>query len=171
MLLAKKRKKNSRQRGSTWHGWGRGQAHHKSAGNKGGRGNAGTGKRADTKKPSIWTTDYFGSKGFVRPRSEKIRGINIGYLEDRYHTLTREGIIRLDKGHSVIDLSELKVKKLLSTGNPSRKYRITVKYASQNAIEKIQAKGGEVILTGKKKGEAKDAELESNEETEKDINK
>ncbi len=45
-------KKNKRQRGLSSHGWGH-KKKHRGAGNRGGKGMAGTGKRADTKKPSI----------------------------------------------------------------------------------------------------------------------
>jgi len=62
-----KRTKRSRQRGSHTHGWGA-KKKHRGAGNRGGRGMAGTGKRADQKKPTImnlYGNEYFGKRGFL----------------------------------------------------------------------------------------------------------
>ncbi|MBS3122717.1 uL15 family ribosomal protein [Candidatus Woesearchaeota archaeon] len=144
-MPARRRRKTSRQRGTHTHGWGA-KKKHRGSGHRGGYGMAGTGKRADAKKPSIWNTDYFGSYGFVRPRSCVISGINISSFEENYSTLLSEGLIKEEQGFSVIDLSSLKMNKLLSCGTPTKKYKITADYASKNAIEKIKAKGGEVIL-------------------------
>ena len=76
-----KRKKNTRQRGSKTHGWGA-KKKHRGAGNRGGRGMAGSGKRAGQKKPTILTTygnSYFGKHGFHRPQKllSEIKTINI----------------------------------------------------------------------------------------------
>ncbi|MBI4453266.1 uL15 family ribosomal protein [Candidatus Woesearchaeota archaeon] len=144
-MPARRRRKTSRQRGTHTHGWGA-KKKHRGSGHRGGYGMAGTGKRADAKKPSIWKEDYFGKYGFVRPRSCGTQGINISYFEEKYQTLLNEGLIKEEQGFSVIDTSSFKMNKLLSCGTPTKKYRITTDYASKNAIEKIKAKGGEVIL-------------------------
>ena len=68
-MVVRKRKKNSRQHGSTTHGWGA-MKKHRGAGNRGGRGLAGTGKRADQMKPLHWKERYFGKLGF-RPGGNK----------------------------------------------------------------------------------------------------
>ena len=61
-MVAKKRKKNTRQRAGTTHGWGS-MKKHRGKGNKGGAGMAGTGKRGDAKKPAIWKNKkYFGKQ-------------------------------------------------------------------------------------------------------------
>lgn len=44
-----------------------------------------------------------------------------------------------------IDLSALGIKKLLGRGKVTKKIRVKVKYASSNAVEKIEDVGGEVI--------------------------
>ena len=51
-MVLNKRKKNSRMRGNTTHGYGS-MKKNRGAGNRGGRGMAGSGKRADQKKPTI----------------------------------------------------------------------------------------------------------------------
>ena len=74
-----KRKKVTKQRGSKTHGWGS-MKKHRGAGNRGGRGKAGTGKRADTKKPTIinlfGAKGYFGKKGFLQNNNTFSRNSN-----------------------------------------------------------------------------------------------
>src|SRR3989338_2684643 len=84
-MTINKRKKNTRQRGKTTHGWGA-RKKHRGAGNRGGRGMAGSGKRADQKKPSIlkeYGNTYFGKFGFKIPQKIKkqIKEINISTIE------------------------------------------------------------------------------------------
>ena len=131
-----KRKKVTRQRGSKTHGWGS-MKKHRGAGNRGGRGMAGTGKRADQMKPSIINNyglqNYFGKHGFKRPQHkiEKYRTINVGDLN-----FNREEINLQEEGYE----------KLLGKGKPNKKYYIKVKFCSQKAKEKIKRIGGEVSL-------------------------
>jgi large subunit ribosomal protein L15 len=127
------RKKNSRQRGSHTHGWGA-KKKHRGAGSRGGRGMAGTGKRGDAKKPSILKTKkYFGKHGF-RPKGQKkqARCVNIQDVELM--------------GKENINLKELGYNKLLGKGRPTRKYSISVEYATQKSIQKIEKAGGSVTL-------------------------
>ncbi len=142
-----KRKKNSRQRGSKTHGWGA-MKKHRGAGNKGGRGKAGTGKRSDCRKPSVWGIDkYFGKNGFTPIGGNKyVCACNIEMLEQQYQKLLKQGMIKEDKGAVTVDLQELGVEKLLSRGHPTKKWNITVKQASANAVEKIKEKGGLVTV-------------------------
>ncbi|MFH1439908.1 MAG: uL15 family ribosomal protein [Candidatus Woesearchaeota archaeon] len=144
-MTARKRKKNVRQRGSKTHGGGS-MKKRRGKGHRGGSGNAGTGKRADTNKPSIWNQDYFGSKGFVVPNKKRINGLNIAALEEKYNSFIKKGIIKEESDLSVVDFNKLNIGKLLSTGNPTKKYKIIVDQASGKAIEKINATGGEVIV-------------------------
>lgn len=130
--MKKKRKKKSRMRGSATHGWGA-RKKHRGAGNRGGRGMAGSGKRADQKKPSIlkeYGTSYFGKTGFHRPQKiiKKIKIINIQDLPKFKKT--------------EINLKELGYDKLLAKGIPDKKYKIKVKSFSKKAQEKIEKAGG-----------------------------
>mgnify|MGYP001613393106 CR=1 FL=1 len=131
-----KRKKKSRQRGSKTHGWGA-MKKHRGAGNRGGRGMAGSGKRADQMKTFIikkyGLQNYFGKHGFKRPQhsQEKYQTINVGDLN-----FEKEEINLQEKGYN----------KLLGKGKPNKKYHIKVKYCSQKAKEKIERIGGEVSL-------------------------
>ena len=68
-MTVNKRSKNTRQRGHTTHGWGS-MKKHRGKGHQGGAGMAGSGKRADSKKPSIWKDKrYFGKFGFIRSQN------------------------------------------------------------------------------------------------------
>ena len=131
-----KRKKNIRQRGNTTHGWGA-RKKHRGSGNRGGFGMAGTGKRADQKKPTVinlYGPGYFGRHGFKRKNTRKIVPINISGLE-KFKT-------------NKINLKKEGYNKLLGTGKVRDKYEITVEMASKKAINKIEATGGKIILTG-----------------------
>lgn len=128
-----KRKKNSRQRGLTTHGWGS-RKKHRGSGNRGGRGKAGTGKRAAQKKPGIMNVygpEYFGRRGFNIPQKvkKKVKAINIFDLPEQ------------DK----INLNEMGYDKLLGEGAVKRRYEITVKSFSKSAKEKIEKFGGKII--------------------------
>ena len=145
-MTVHKRRKNSRQRGSHTHGWGA-KKKHRGAGNRGGRGMAGTGKRADAKKPSIWKNKkYFGKFGF-KSKSKKIKAINLSYFEEKLDMLLADKKIEQKEGFYVIDLLPLGFNKLLGNGKITKKCKFKAKYASQKAIEKVKKSGGEIILT------------------------
>ena len=151
--MIKKRKKVSRYRGSKTHGCGS-MKKRRGAGNRGGRGMAGSGKRADQKKPSIlkeYGTAYFGKKGFAsRSNKIKIKSINIGDLENRLLTLLKKDLAKNENGTIKIDLSKLKYNKLLGSGKITKKFEINVDHASKGAIEKIKKLGGKVNVNNRK---------------------
>lgn len=136
-----KRKKFTRQRGSKTHGWGSTKKH-RGAGNRGGRGKAGTGKRADTKKPTIinlFGNNYFGKKGFKRPQ-KMIKGkitININQLNN------------FDK--TDLNLKEMGYNKLLGKGKLIKKLNIIVPEFSKKAKEKIEKIGGTINASKQEK--------------------
>jgi len=148
-MVVHKRKKNVKLRGSKTHGWGS-MKKHRGAGNRGGRGRAGSGKRGDANKPSNWKNNkYFGKHGFKKKGlKEEIKAINILYLEDNFDNLLKKKIISKENDSYTIDISKLGCNKLLASGKVTRKFKITVKYASNNALKKIKEKGGEVITKG-----------------------
>ena len=129
-----KRKKNSRQKGSRTHGWG--TKKHRGAGNRGGRGMAGSGKRADQRKPTIikeyGLENYFGRHGFKRPQKsiKKIKTINVGDIKS---------------SEKEINLHEQGYTKLLGKGTISKGYIIKIKSFSKKAKEKIEKSGGQII--------------------------
>lgn len=142
-MTVNNRKKNSRQRGSHTHGWGS-KKKHRGSGHKGGVGMAGSGKRADSKKPSIWKMDYFGKRGFTSRKKNYITPINIWQIEEKLPLWLKENKAIKEEDIFVVDLEKLGYNKLLSTGIAHNKFRIITPYASANAVEKIKDAGGEV---------------------------
>lgn len=147
-MTINRRKKNSRLRGSHTHGWGA-KKKHRGAGHRGGRGNAGSGKRADSRKPSIWgDTEYFGKHGF-KPKgaTPTYEPIGLRTLEDCIDQMVADGVAKEEKGAYVVDLGLAGYTKLLSTGKATKKMIITVQMASPEAIEKVKAAGGDVKVS------------------------
>lgn len=142
------RKKNTRLRGSHTHGGGS-KKKRRGAGHRGGRGKAGTGKRADQNKPSYWQKRYFSSKGFAS-RKTKPAFVTIADIENRFPKLLAQGTIQEQDGLFTVDFGTAPCK-LLSTGTPTRKYRLVLFAASKKAQEKIKKAGGVIETTKKEK--------------------
>ncbi|MEM4245642.1 MAG: uL15 family ribosomal protein, partial [Candidatus Nanoarchaeia archaeon] len=103
-MTARRQKKNKKMRGSKTHGWGS-KKKHRGAGNRGGRGMAGTGKRADQNKPTIlvvYGKEYFGKRGFKRPRRKEDKTINLDYIEKHIEQLTAKGLITKENDYYII---------------------------------------------------------------------
>jgi large subunit ribosomal protein L15 len=150
-MVANKRKKNSRLRGSHTHGYGS-KKKHRGAGSRGGRGMAGTGKRADTKKPTIAAnTKYFGVHGFTSVRKVEQTTLNLNTLVTRLSTLGEQ------QGKAyVVDLSKSKYTKLLGSGSIDVAVTVTVGSASARAVEKVEAAGGTVVVLNAVEAESAD---------------
>jgi len=145
-----KHKKCKRQRGLHTHGYGS-KKKHRHAGSRGGRGNAGSGKRADQKKPSNWSEKYFGKFGFIPHRQTiQISPINIKDVEKLLKQFMADGYATEKAGVYSVDLNNAGYNKLLATGAVSKKLNITVDYASQSAVEKIKAASGTITLRAPK---------------------
>ena len=148
-MVVRRRRKTRKLRGRTrTMGWGRIGQHRKS-GSKGGKGAAGLGKHEWT-----WTIKYaptwYGKHGFNPPRIRvgyRPRTINLKQLDDLIRKLESEGRLATEAGKAVIDLSALRIHKLLGAGKITRPVRVIVPRASEEAVRKIQEAGGEVILT------------------------
>jgi len=144
-MKLKKRTKSSRMhgRGMGSHSWGARKRHRKS-GHHGGKGMAGSGKRADHKKTLItklYGNKYFGKQGITSKGTERDKGdrINLREIESnisKYSKDTKSGKIEIN----------LKSYKILGTGNVQNKLIIKANAASKSAIEKVKAKGGEIII-------------------------
>jgi large subunit ribosomal protein L15 len=130
-------KKGRKYRGSRTHGCGS-MKKRRGSGNRGGYGNAGTGKRADHKKFTIlkeYGLAYFGKRGFKRNVTLKpIKAINIADLP----------------ATPKVNLKELGYNKLLGRGTPKLKYEIMVESCSAKAKAKIEKSSGKVIVLTEK---------------------
>ena len=127
-MTATFRKKNSRERGKTTHGWGT-KKKNRGSGSRGGAGFGGVNK-------GKWTLitakmpDYFGKKGFF-PLKKKSVAINISELEKM--------------NGAELNLSEMGYDKLLSRGSIKRAVTVKVAFSSKRAKDKIESAGGKVI--------------------------
>jgi large subunit ribosomal protein L15 len=143
-MKLKKRNKKSRARGDRTLGWA--MKKHKGSGNRGGKGMAGTGKRADQRQTWVikYQYPYFGKQG-VTSRSTKKRDNKVINLKD------------ISEKYKAGDV-DLKDYKILGDGEISEKYSIKAKACSESARKKIEKAGGKIILVDKKGNERKKKE-------------
>lgn len=106
---------------------------------------AGTGKKADTKKPSIWEKNYFGKHGFINKNATETNAITIRDVDEKIPGWLETKQATQEAGIIILDLKKLGYDKLLGTGKITKKAKITVAKASPNAAEKIKAAGGELV--------------------------
>lgn len=140
-MTQRRRKKNVRAHGSKTHFYGS-MKKHRGAGHRGGRGNAGSGKRSDAKKPSFWQIPA--KKGFFSYMREDNVTINVGHLSSIADRLVEERKAAVTQGAVVINLRELGVTKLLGGGKVTKKLKVSVPSTVPSAVEKIEAAGGTV---------------------------
>ena len=144
-MTVNKRKKNTRQRGHKTHGWGA-KKKHRGKGHQGGAGMAGTGKRADTKKPSYWKERYFGKLGFVSKTPKvKINPVNISFIEQHIDKFLSNNSIKKEDEFYSVELEKLGFNKLLGDGRVFMKFKIKTPYASKIVVEKVKEAGDKVI--------------------------
>jgi len=166
-MASRKIKKVRKYRGSKTHGGGS-MKKRRGAGNRGGRGNAGTGKRGDQNKPSIWKYDKYprpGKHGFKSKNKIKQKPINLKDIEKKFDVLLENGLIKKKESVYYLNLKDLKNNKLLGTGNITKKMNITTLFASGSAVSKVKSSGGEVIILKPKKEKK---EKQENKETGKE---
>ncbi len=143
-----RRKKNTRQRGGTTHGWGS-MKKHRGAGHRGGRGHAGSGKRGDAKKPSYWKDKRrYGKHGFTSHAAEKGAAVNVGHLASAAERMAAEGLATKKGDTFVLDLEKLGIQRLLGAGAVGVKMELSVESASPRALDKVAKAGGKVAVTG-----------------------
>ncbi len=138
MVLKKthKRKKSSRMHGRKMGTHGRGaRKKAKGSGHRGGKGMAGSGKRADQKKTLItklYGNAYFGKQGITSKgtKRDKRDRINVGEIQEKY----KPGEINLSS-YKILGDREIK-----------NKFIITAKEASSSAIKKVEKAGGKIIV-------------------------
>lgn len=143
--MIRKTRKINKMRGSRSIGGGCSKKR-RGAGHKGGKGNAGLGKHHWT-----WTVkndpNHFGKYGFKRPQkmTNKIKPVNIGYLDDNSEKLLAKGIATKEGDIIVIDVTDLGYGKVLGKGNLLKPLIIKSPAFSASAEGKIQEAGGEAI--------------------------
>ena len=144
-MVVHRRKKKVRHRGYSRHGCGA-RKKHRGSGNRGGRGMAGTGKRADQKKPTIlklYGNTYFGKHGFHSVWKKDVPVCNLDDLE-RSALAKSNTLIKEKNGVFTADLKALGIGKLLGRGAVTRKWEVHGS-VSKSAEEKIVKAGGRVV--------------------------
>lgn len=136
--MATRNRKVRRLRGSRTHSWGQ-VGQHRSAGHKGGRGKAGSGKHHWTITVLLKNKNF--PKGFTSLNKRIDKWVNVGMLDDLFLKYGKS-----EGGKNVIDLNSLGYEKLLGSGNVNGKYTIIINNASERAKSKIESNGGEILL-------------------------
>ena len=140
------------------HGRGMGTSGHgsrkkkKGKGHKGGKGMAGTGKRADQKKTlvlNLYGNKYFGKQGVTsrKTKRDKRKRINIRSIDTNIESFGKK-----EGEFWEINLQDYKI---LGSEKVKHKMHIKAKEASVSAAKMIKKAGGEIIFSNKK-GERKD---------------
>jgi len=144
MKKTHKRKKYSRMHGRKMGTAGHGaRKKHRSAGNQGGKGMSGTGKRAGHKKTligALYGSSYFGKQGITskKTQKDKRKRINLQQINENLINFGK----KTQKGWE-IDLSQYKI---LGEGEIKEKLIIKAKEASNSALEKVKKAGGEIQI-------------------------
>lgn len=162
-MTTHKRTKAVKYRGSHTHGGGA-KKKRRGGGHRGGRGMAGTGKRADSKKPSINVSTYFGKHGFIKKNPRLVNAVNLEYFEIHAdHLVAQQKAEKKADGYH-IDLSKIGYDKLLGGGHATRKYHFTVRFAAAGAVEKVEQAGGNVVVLEQKTEKSKSDSVKGNKE-------
>ncbi len=144
-MVVHKRKKSSRQRGCRTYGYGS-KKKHRHSGHRGGVGHAGSGKKADQKKPNILDDKYyFGKYGFYNKTTTKINTITVQHLDNSADELLRKGIIKKEGDTFIVDMKEMGIDKVLSKGITKKKFKIVNAFVTDGAKKKIIAAGGSIV--------------------------
>ena len=146
--MMNKRKKFSRMRASHTHGGGA-KKKRRGSGHRGGFGMAGSGKRADQKKPTIlklYGNEYFGKHGFKRPGKVvvRIKAINISDIERNLELYLSKNLVSKENNVYILDLKKLGYNKIIGAGNIYNKYKV-IGRVSKKARDKIEKLGGSIV--------------------------
>jgi len=140
-MKIKKVKKSKKLRGTNSHAHGS-RKKWKGSGHRGGKGMAGSGKKADHKKSLILVKfkKYFGKQGETSKSTKRKKNnvMNLDYIQKNLESLTKK--------YGEKDILNLKDYKILGTGELTSKIKIKAKSASETAKEKIKKAGGEISI-------------------------
>ncbi len=141
-MVVRKRKKVTKYRSHTTHGGGH-RKKRRGAGSRGGRGNAGSGKRAGHKRRGV----VLGKSGFkARTRHVSVtKTVNVSYFTpERLAKLEAAGTVSKEGDVFVLDLKALGFTKLLGSGSVGAKLKLISGVCSKKAADKLVSAGGSV---------------------------
>lgn len=142
-------KKKSRK----YRGFNRGRGNGKrarGAGNRGGRGRAGLGKRAGHNKlkylryPELGRIGAHGFKSAKQAKNFHPKAINVQQIDSMISTLIRKNLAVKKAEGIEINLSKIGYGKLLGTGKVKNKLIVTVSKFTKSAKQKIESAGGKI---------------------------
>jgi|ADurb_Cas_02_Slu_FD_contig_31_2125488_length_869_multi_2_in_0_out_0_2 large subunit ribosomal protein L15 len=139
--------KRSKYRGSRTCGGGT-HKNRRGAGNRGGRGNAGVNAHHFVKAYLV-RGPVFGKCGFKHHHEASITGdvLDIGEIDQIIPVLIRSGLAQEEGDTVIFDAEVLGIEKVLGGGKVMHKMNITAAAFSQQAIAKIEAKGGHAMTS------------------------
>ena len=142
-MVVNKRKKVTKYRAGTTHGGGH-RKKRRGAGSRGGRGRAGTGKRAGQKVAGI--TSELGSHGFTsHTAGNTVKAVNLSYFTTKnLNRLVSSGKVSKDGESYIVILKKLGFDKLLGSGSVSEKINVVVGKYTGKAESKIIKAGGSI---------------------------
>lgn len=149
-------KKIRKMRGTRTCGYGR-VGQHRKKGQRGGSGKT-TGWKKHKKSYYLKQKELgfpdpdwiMGKKGFKRPqdivRISKVNAINVKDLDIKIENFVQNESALKSGNTYTINLNDVNIQKVLGRGDINKKMNISVKKASEKAIQKIEAAGGKVTL-------------------------
>lgn len=144
--MIRKSRKINKMRGSRTVGGGCSKKR-RGAGNRGGRGMAGSHKH-------LWSwivkfdPKHFGKYGFKRPQKSinKVNPVNLSYLDEKSEQLLEKGLATKENDVIVINVTDLGYNKVLGQGRLTKPLNIKAPVFSASAEKKIQEAGGEALI-------------------------
>ena len=126
------------------------------SGMKGGKGMAGSGKRADQKKTLItklYGNSYFGKQGVTSrgTKRDKRKRINLQQIESNIKNYIKKGLAKKTSNGFEINLEDYKILGGDKDYKIKNKLIIKAKEASQSVLGSVKKEGGEIILPKEKK--------------------
>lgn len=142
--MYRKRSKRSRLRGRRSCGYGQ-KFKHRGKGSKGGKGMAGTGKKAGQKITWVmrYQPDYLGKLGFTS-RKKRLKVINVGMINDQIEKFLKKGKAKEKEGGFEL---EFKGFKILSSGKVDKKLFIKASAFSKKVKDKVTKAGGSITTS------------------------
>lgn len=139
----------NKDRGSGTHGHGSSKKR-RGAGSRGGRGDAGLGKKAKHKKIQGIRGEHLGEHGFNRPPKvvEEVATINLQEIDRRIEDFVEAGVAEEDGDGYVFDAEAAGYDKVLGGGELRGDIDIKAEAFSERAREKVEEHGNEAITTG-----------------------
>lgn len=149
----KRRSKGTRYAGSKTHGRGR-KNRTRGAGNRGGVGMSGSGKRGDAKKTLVihwFGNDYFGKqqRGHGLREKKKLPSMSLNSVVQQLSRLVKEGKAKEQKGSYDVNLEEYKI---VGKEMPSVKVNIHARAASVGAMQAVSKHGGSIVVKQRDNG-------------------